>query len=102
VNGVTRNGICRLNRDGSLDTSLDPKSGLAASPDGYGNYSPLAVYSLALQPDGKILVRGAFNSVNEPNYTNFVRFNAEGSVDTSFVPDPDVAAQAVDYVNQGG
>jgi uncharacterized delta-60 repeat protein len=60
---------------------------LAALPDGNGNVSPLAVYSLALQPDGKILVRGAFDSVNGLNYTNFVRFNPEGSVDTSFVPD---------------
>src|SRR5439155_19456462 len=63
-----------------------------------GNLSP--VYSLALQSDGKILVRGSFNSVNGLNYTNFVRLNVDGSVDTHFVPD--AAAQARSFYDRGG
>jgi uncharacterized delta-60 repeat protein len=87
VNGVSRNGICRLNADGSLDASFDPKGTLVAGV-GEPGYSPsISVYSLVLQPDGKILVRGDFNSGNGLNYTNFIRFNADGSVDTGFVPD---------------
>lgn len=48
---VTRNRIARLNPDGTLDTGFDPNA----------NNS---VYSIALQPDGKILVGGAFNGAN--------------------------------------
>src|SRR5690606_33198537 len=50
--GVPRNGIVRLNSDGSLDASFDPGSGA-----GY-------VGDIKLQPDGKILIGGAFSQVN--------------------------------------
>jgi uncharacterized delta-60 repeat protein len=50
VNGTPRNSIARLNADGSLDTTFDPESGADA-----------VVYCLALQPDGKLLVGGAFS-----------------------------------------
>jgi uncharacterized delta-60 repeat protein len=99
VDGVTRNGICRLNPDGSLDTSFDPNGGLALVQDGFTDSSP--VYSLALQPDGKILVRGSFTSVNGlTNYAHFVRLNADGSLDTHFVPD--AAAQVRGFYDRGG
>jgi uncharacterized delta-60 repeat protein len=48
---VTRNHIARLNPDGTLDTAFDP------------NANDI-VYAIALQPDGKILVGGAFNGAN--------------------------------------
>ncbi|WP_198973174.1 delta-60 repeat domain-containing protein, partial [Xylophilus sp. ASV27] len=41
--GQTRNRLARLNADGSLDTGFDP-----------GANGP--VFSLAVQPDGKVLV----------------------------------------------
>jgi len=49
VNGVPRNYIARLNADGSLDATFDPGAGADA-----------AIYALALQPDAKILIAGAF------------------------------------------
>jgi uncharacterized delta-60 repeat protein len=73
VNGHTRNGIARLNSDGSLDLSFDP--GLGAK--GY-------ISCVALQPDGKILIGGEFNTFNGAGYYNIARLNANGSVDATF------------------
>jgi uncharacterized delta-60 repeat protein len=54
VNGAMRNQLARLNPDGSLDTTfLNGQAG----PNG-------DISSLALQPDGKILLGGSFTSVN--------------------------------------
>ncbi len=73
-NGVARNAIARLNANGSLDTTFDPGVG----PDG-------VVYQVAVQFDGKILLAGAFNSVNGvANRAALARLNANGTDDTSF------------------
>jgi len=48
VNGMARNGIARLNSDGSVDASMS------------GNYGSRAVSALAIIPDGTILVGGLF------------------------------------------
>ena len=48
--GLNRNGVARLNADGTLDMSFDPGTG--PSSGGIG--------ALALQPDGKILIGGLF------------------------------------------
>ncbi|MCI0537696.1 MAG: hypothetical protein L0Z50_20980, partial [Verrucomicrobiales bacterium] len=58
VGGQLRNYVARLNANGSVDLSFDP----AAGPNG-------AVYDLALQPDGKVVIGGAFSAVNEIGYT---------------------------------
>jgi len=50
VLGVTRNGIARLNTDGTLDTAFDP------NPNGQ-------VSALAVQADGKIVVVGGFGII---------------------------------------
>jgi len=49
---VTRNRIARLNADGSLDTSFDLTDGADSS-----------ISSLAIQPDGKIIVGGYFDNI---------------------------------------
>lgn len=53
-NGVARNGIARLNADGTLDTSFESSPG----PGGGG------VGMLAVQADGKLIVGGGFTSYN--------------------------------------
>jgi uncharacterized delta-60 repeat protein len=87
VNGVTRNGICRLLSDGSLDQSFDPKDSLKPAALAFQDNPVIAIYSLALQPDGKILLRGNFDSDKGTNYANFIRLNSDGSTDTAFVAD---------------
>ncbi|MBS1797001.1 MAG: VCBS repeat-containing protein [Acidobacteria bacterium] len=71
IGGVKRNGLARLNADGSLDTSFVPffNNRATATP----------VFSLGLQPDGKILY-------SSPNILGFGRLNADGSQDTGFNP----------------
>jgi len=71
--------VARYNPNGSLDTSFDG-DGKVTTPIGsstdYG-------YSVALQPDGKIVVAGySYNGSN--NDVALVRYNADGSLDTSF------------------
>jgi uncharacterized delta-60 repeat protein len=74
VNGTNRNGIARLNADGSLDSSFDPGTGT-------GTYY---VTSVALQPDGKVLIGGDITTVNGTNRNGIARLNTDGSLDSSF------------------
>jgi uncharacterized delta-60 repeat protein len=74
VNGTNRNGIARLNANGSLDSSFNPGTG--------ANY----VYSVGLQPDGKVLIFGLFTAFNGTNRNGLAQLNANGSLDLSFNP----------------
>lgn len=75
VNGISRSGIARLNSDGSLDSSFSP---------GFG--ADNFVRTIALQPDGKVLIGGWFNTVNGITRKYIARLNADGTLDTSFDP----------------
>ncbi len=83
LNGVNRNGIARLNSDGSLDSSFEPGAGFQNGQSGAG-----IVYSIRIQTDGKILVGGSFSSVNGSSRNDLARLNADGSLDTTFAPIP--------------
>ena len=61
--------IARLNIDGSFDNTFNAELGI--------NY----IYSIAVQPDGKILVGGYSES---PSINCFFRLNADGSFDNTF------------------
>ncbi|MFT3910112.1 MAG: T9SS type A sorting domain-containing protein [Ferruginibacter sp.] len=72
-NSTTKNRIARLNTDGSLDNTFNVGTG-----------ADNAVTSIALQPDGKILVVGAFANYNASAASRIMRLNADGSRDNSF------------------
>jgi uncharacterized repeat protein (TIGR01451 family)/uncharacterized delta-60 repeat protein len=72
-NGVQRNGIARLNADGTLDGSFNP--GLGANG---------TVWCVALQGDGKVLIGGEFTSVNGTNRNYIARLGTNGVLDASF------------------
>jgi uncharacterized delta-60 repeat protein len=72
-NGIGRNYIARLNADGSLDTSFNPGTGANTT-----------VYTITLQPDGKIIIGGWFTEYNGTAINHIARLNADGSLDTSF------------------
>jgi uncharacterized delta-60 repeat protein len=75
VNGITHLGILRFNPDGSLDSSF---------LNGTGN---TGVRSIAVQPDGKVIVGGTFASFGGPeNWNGLARLNTDGSLDTAFNP----------------
>jgi uncharacterized delta-60 repeat protein len=71
----TRNGIVRINPDGTLDTDFNPGTGFPTSSD---------IKSIARQADGKYLVAGSFASYNGTPRLNLVRINADGSIDNTF------------------
>ena len=73
--GVTRHRVVRVNPGGDLDLNFDPGSG----PDGL-------VLAVALQPDGKPTIGGAFNSVNGVQASRVARLNANGTPDPSLDP----------------
>jgi uncharacterized delta-60 repeat protein len=92
LNGATSNHIARLNSDGSLDTSFDPGSGV----DGDVN-------TIAVQPDGKILIAGAFFEYDGTVRIRVARLGADGSLDTSFSPGsgPTGTVYAIDVQSDG-
>jgi len=74
VNGAARPFLARLNADGSLDTGF--LNGLSG-PDN-------TVASIALQPDGKILVGGVFTNFNGQSRNLIARLNSDGTLDDGF------------------
>jgi len=79
LDGTTFNGIGRLNTDGTPDSSFNPGGQGIGSPQ-----SSLAVYALAVQADGKILIGGDFTTYNGVSASHLARLNPDGSLDTAF------------------
>ena len=71
--------LARYNTDGSLDTSFS--SGGMVTSDFGGIYE--SGYSVSVQADGKILVTGD-RYYNNHHYFALVRYNTDGSLDTTF------------------
>lgn len=95
VNGVTRNLIARLNADGTLDTTFDPNV-TSATP---AAINPHGVERIVLQPDGKIIIGGAFDSVGGVTMNRMARLNSDGTLDTSFI-DPNISLNVYPIVLQ--
>jgi uncharacterized delta-60 repeat protein/uncharacterized repeat protein (TIGR01451 family) len=74
VAGIGRNGIARLNADGSLDTSFDPGAGADAP-----------VRTVTVQQDGRILIGGSFTKINGQNRGFMARLNSDGTLDSGFL-----------------
>jgi len=72
--GQTRNRIARLEKDGRLDQSLNLNLNTVGT----------SVTAIAIQPDGKILIGGAFNTVLGVARKNIARLNSDGTLDTTF------------------
>ena len=73
-NGITANRVARILPNGNLDTGFI--TGLAANG---------LVEEVQLQPDGKIILAGSFDSFNGISNSKIIRLNADGSADASFV-----------------
>ena len=94
VDGAIANGLARLNPDGSLDTNFNTFAGIALTNqvmDQNGNpiYITAALEALIVQPDGKIVIGGTFDTVNGIARTNLARLNPDGSLDGSFTAGTD-------------
>jgi len=64
-----------LNGDGSVDTNFS--AGVTAGEP--------TIHSLAVQPDGKVLIGGMFSGVNGATHIRLARVNADGTLDPNFV-----------------
>ncbi|HAV64982.1 MAG TPA: hypothetical protein DCY13_21745, partial [Verrucomicrobiales bacterium] len=69
-----RNRIARLHANGILDEGFIPETGAGAT-----------VHSLALQPNGKVLVTRD-SRYDGTNFHNISRLNADGTKDAGFLP----------------
>jgi uncharacterized delta-60 repeat protein len=81
--------------------TLDPNF----NPDVSGGEA--VVRSMAMQPDGKIIIGGNFTTVHGAQHTNIARLNADGSVDDTFTASTNyyvnsVAVQADGKILLGG
>jgi len=110
-NGVSRNNAARLNSDGTLDETFNmgvgysPVVPLAVQSDGkiiLGNIrlntdgttdatynaggvgANSLIYSVHVQPDGKMLIGGDFYQYNNVNRGGVARLNANGTLDGTF------------------
>ena len=73
LDGLSHRNLVRLNANGSVDTSF-------VTP-----FSTFGSVGAMLQlPDGKYVVGGSFNSGNGVTHRSVARFNADGTVDSSF------------------
>ena len=75
LNGITRKKLVRLYPDGLVDE--DFYNNLGTSFD-------KAVYRTKVQPSGKILVGGAFRSLNGSTRNYIVQLNPDGTEDSAF------------------
>jgi uncharacterized repeat protein (TIGR01451 family)/uncharacterized delta-60 repeat protein len=73
VDGFVYNRISRMKSIGVVDPGFNVGSGANA-----------AVYAIASQPDGRILVGGIFNTIDRVTRSRVARLNANGSLDLSF------------------
>ncbi|WP_295194770.1 MULTISPECIES: delta-60 repeat domain-containing protein [unclassified Sediminibacterium] len=77
--GKNSNHIVRLNANGTIDHSFNPGTGADNGVD-----------ALALQPDGKILIGGSFNTYNGTSVKRVARLNADGTLDKTFKLDKEI------------
>ncbi len=87
---VTRNHIARLEADGRLDRTLNLD---LVSSDYIG--------AIAVQPDGKTVISGDFFSVLGEARNYIARINTDGTLDTSFNPNPDRSVSSLVLQNDG-
>ncbi len=78
----------RLNADGSVDTSFQADF-----------TADLAVNTVVVQGDGKILLGGHFNTVRGAAHKGFARLNADGSLDPAFSGGIDTTGTPNDFVS---
>lgn len=76
-------GVRKLNPDGSLDDTYLTRNGATDAE----------IHKMRLQPDGKILITGAFTTVGRLPRSGFARLNSDGTVDSTF--DPGLRANAM-------
>lgn len=91
--GTSQAGLVRLNSDGSLDAGFTTLIGAEANN----------VETVALQPDGKILIGGNFTTVQGQPRNGVARLLPDGSLDPTFEPGSgaDLAVLDIEVLSNG-
>jgi len=89
VNGSQKKNLVRLNSDGTVDCSFDP-----------GLSTDIAITSIAIQPDNKILISGGFTLYDGTLRNGLARVN--NGAPTSCLPASERAALVALYNSTGG
>jgi uncharacterized delta-60 repeat protein len=79
-------GFAWLDRSGALLPSFKPGANVQLQGQ---------INAIAVQPTGQIIMGGSFTNQSGATGDHLVRFNADGTLDTSFSPAPDGAIYAV-------
>ncbi|UQB69053.1 T9SS type A sorting domain-containing protein [Epilithonimonas zeae] len=90
-NHLGKNRFARLDSDGTMDLTFNPGSGASDT-----------VTSIALQPDGKILVGGYFISHNGMERNHLARLNIDGTLDLGFKSAVSGITEATTTINSIG
>ncbi len=88
--GGARTYLARLLDNGKLDLTFNPVSG----PNGVVN-------AVLVQPDGRILIGGAFTTVNGVARAALARLNSDGSLDFTFDPGAGLVGTVYALARQG-
>ena len=86
LNRMARAGLARVAADGTLDPDFNP--------NGNGTFTG-AVYCIAVQADGRILLGGTFTSVGGTGRNRLARLHANGTLDESFNPNVEGTVHSV-------
>jgi uncharacterized delta-60 repeat protein len=78
LDGILHKNVGRLSETGLADSSFSANTDSSFSP-----YDP-SVWALGLQPDGKIIISGHFDSINGVSRYYLGRLNSDGSLDSNF------------------
>jgi Putative Ig domain. len=86
-----RNFLARINEDGSVDGAFNPNfNGAVTRLLAHSNGSLLVQGNFtAIQPNGAILIGGSFSQMNGVAVNNVALLGEDGSVSSSFRPEPD-------------
>ncbi|MET0752422.1 MAG: delta-60 repeat domain-containing protein, partial [Pyrinomonadaceae bacterium] len=80
VNGFSQGYIARVNSDGTLDLNFNLNN--PGATGGFGS----GISDIAVRADGKIVIAGGFTSYNSTPRQKVALLNADGTLDTSFIP----------------
>lgn len=93
--GEPARAVARILPDGSFDKSFQPVTG--------NEQTTPSVTSVAVQPDGKLVVGGEFTAINGIPRARIARLNPDGTTDLGFVtqPGPDASVISVGWQPDG-
>jgi uncharacterized delta-60 repeat protein len=76
IGGAARNGIARINSNGTIDNSFNPVFSTDSFP---------VLRDILIRADGKILIAGTFSAASGSNNSNIALLNTSGTRDNTFL-----------------